>query len=339
MMMEYLRETVSDDTELVFVESGGTPGRPLTRLFHFVLACVAATRRSSGPSVNHVNVSAHGSALRKVVLTSVLLACKKPYIVHLHSGGFPNYLSQSHPFVRFFVRRMFQRASKIVVLGTVWREWVLRNMDVSPLNIRLVPNAVPGSAIMRETTMGNDPITFLFAGRLEPAKGVPELLEAWSSIRPGSVAKLILAGSVDPKYEDLGRCIKMLEGQGVEAVGWVSRDVLVGLYQEADVVILPSHYENLPLVVLEGMSHGLVPIATDVGAVCDVIDDGVNGIIVPVRDSQALASAMTSLIENPTHIRCMSSAAYWTWHEKFNLNTYRERLDGIYLEVSIEGSR
>ena len=83
----------------------------------------------------------------------------------------------------------------------------------------------------------------------------------------------------------------------VTVVDRVSEEEVVAQYRRHDLLVFPSTYEGFGLVVLEAMSQGLPVVATPVGCVPDLVRDGETGVIVPLRDSAALAEAVTRLMD------------------------------------------
>jgi glycosyltransferase involved in cell wall biosynthesis len=159
-------------------------------------------------------------------------------------------------------------------------------------DVAVAPNAIDASVFAEAAVerSGRESCTFLYAGRLDPEKGVDVLLRAFEQI-PG---KLVVAGS-GTEEENLRR----LAPDGVIFVGPTSRDELVRLYKEADVLVLPSRSEPWGMVLNEAAAAGLPLVATDeVGAAHDLIEHGVNGFRVPADDVDALAEALRRLAED-----------------------------------------
>jgi len=132
-------------------------------------------------------------------------------------------------------------------------------------------HAIPyGVEIPGELGAEDDPATVLFAGRLSPEKNIDVIAEATEGL------PRIIAGDGP------------LRALVPDALGFVSQEELSALYQRAAVVVLVSSREGLPNVVLEAMAHGKTVIATPVGGIPTVIEDGVTGLLVPVGDAVAL---------------------------------------------------
>jgi glycosyltransferase involved in cell wall biosynthesis len=112
--------------------------------------------------------------------------------------------------------------------------------------------------------------------------------------------------------------------------GWLGEAKRTELLANSDMLVLPSHAENLPMVIIEAFSHGLAVIATPVGAVPEVITDGFNGILVPPGDDTALARAIERMLLNQSLRESLGSAARRTHLERFEFNNYISRLAEIW---------
>jgi glycosyltransferase involved in cell wall biosynthesis len=156
-------------------------------------------------------------------------------------------------------------------------------------DVAIAPNAIDASVFAEAAVdrSGRESCTFLYAGRLDPEKGVDVLLRAFEQV-PG---RLVIAGSGTEE-----ECLRALAPKGVELVGPKTRGELVRLYAEADVLVLPSRSEPWGMVLNEAVAAGLPLVATDeVGAAHDLIEDGVNGFRIPAEDLSALAGALRQL--------------------------------------------
>ncbi len=151
----------------------------------------------------------------------------------------------------------------------------------------------------------------IFAGRIEPLKGIDTLLKAICLIRShhprlvDDVCVAIIGG--DPWAEspdaEMARLQQMRSDLGigdlVTFVGAKDQDVLPYYYAAAEMVIMPSHYESFGMVALEAMAMGTPVIASEVGGLAFLVQDGRNGYLVPSRDPEALAERIYELLTNP----------------------------------------
>ncbi len=188
-------------------------------------------------------------------------------------------------------RAMVRGASGFFVPGAAAADYV-RRFGVAEERIAVAPNAVDAELYSRAAVArrGRSDCTFLYAGRLDPEKGLDVLLRALERV-PGS---LELVGS----GRDESRLRSLANGR-VRFVGPLGRDELVERYAAADVFVLPSRSEPWGMVLNEAAAAGLPLVATEeVGAARDLIEDGVNGFVVPAGDELALADALMRLAEN-----------------------------------------
>lgn len=150
----------------------------------------------------------------------------------------------------------------------------------------------------------------LFAGRIEPLKGIDTLLRAISLIykqAPAAVENVcvsIIGGdpwSEDPddeitRLQEIGRDLGVMDM--VTFLGAKDQDILPDYYAAAEMVVMPSHYESFGMVALEAMAMGTPVIASEVGGLAFLVQDGVNGFHVPSRDPEALAERIYTLLED-----------------------------------------
>jgi glycosyltransferase involved in cell wall biosynthesis len=136
-----------------------------------------------------------------------------------------------------------------------------------------------------------DGLVFLYAGRLDPEKGLDILIEAMRDVP--ATAVLIGSGSLEAKLRALG-------GDRIRFIGQLDRDDLPPWYAAADAFVLPSRSEPWGMVLNEAAAAGLPIVATTaVGAAYDLVEPGVNGFRVPVDDVAALAEALRRLAADP----------------------------------------
>ena len=158
---------------------------------------------------------------------------------------------------------------------------------------------------------------FLLVSRLLADKGIREFAQAAARLRkalPG--VRTLLAGGLDPSPNSIDQ--KELDGwiaDGLEYLGHLS-DVRPAIAQ-ASVVVLPSYREGTPRSVLEGMAMGRAIITTDAPGCRETVKAGINGILVPPRNSEALFDAMVSLAGRDTVIESMGRASRQIAEEKY----------------------
>jgi len=171
------------------------------------------------------------------------------------------------------------------------------------------------------------PFKILFLARVEMAKGLKELVDAFDSLcEKYEDMKLIIAGS--------GSADKFIskrreQNNRIEALGYVSGNDKAQAYDGASLYVLPSYTEGMPNSLLEAMSFGLPLVCTPVGGIKDIVIDGVNGILVSPKSADDLYDAIERLYLNRELASSMSLNNYKE-SERFYSRNVVQRLEDIY---------
>ena len=148
----------------------------------------------------------------------------------------------------------------------------------------------------------------VFVGRLAPQKGVRTLVEAARLIRTLG-AQVLLVGD-GPQRATLEREVRRLGvDDEVHFFGFAPHERVPAVLSHADLLVLPSLYEELGTILLEAMWMGVPIVASRTGGIPGIIDDGVNGLLVPPGDSEALARAIDRVLSSPDLARRLGEAA------------------------------
>jgi glycosyltransferase involved in cell wall biosynthesis len=225
----------------------------------------------------------------------------------------------------------------VLTTGKVWQGFVTSTFQLPQARVEVLANGVPGPATL-DNTLKETPPRILFLGALHPDKGIPELIEALTSARIRDLAwSATLAGG-----GDVALTRSRIEAAGladrISVPGWRPPDGVHRLLEVSSILALPSHVENLPLSLLEGMAYGLCPVTTPVGAIGDVIENGRNGLLVPPGRASTLAAALHHILSDDGLRRTLAANARTTYLERFTLDTMRKGLDAIYARL-LDGER
>ena len=184
-----------------------------------------------------------------------------------------------------------RRAAHVFCPSSYLRELAV-GWGVSADRVSVLPNPYPPLPELAprdelKRSFGMNGRTLAFAGRLTAQKSLGTALEALAAV---DGVTLLIAGEGDER-EPLERRVGELGlGERVRFLGAQPRERVVELFRAADASILSSSWENFPHTVVEALSAGTPVLATSVGGVAEVVQDGVNGLLVPPGDSAALAS-------------------------------------------------
>lgn len=218
-----------------------------------------------------------------------------------------------------------------VVANSVANE--LQQYPTQNKTINVVGNGIDASLFTPAVKKGNDPY-ILFTGRLSYRKGLFDLIECGkhickhypdvSFVIPGSGR---LAQTLQEKVQELGIANQF------KFLGFVPREELIRLYQNATLYVLPSHYEGLPTVLLEAMSCGLPVVATAVSGNLDVITQGKNGILVPPKSPEKLAEAIASLLDDEQKRETLGHNARKTIEEHYTWDIISNKFLAYYASL------
>jgi glycosyltransferase involved in cell wall biosynthesis len=298
----------------------------------FLYAC--AIKRDVG--VIHLNAAVRASLWRKFGLALVARTFGVPIVIHLHGGGFDNAYGKMGPKGQRMTRWLFRQAQVCIVLGEYWGNFIRKTFDLAPAQVVVLMNAVPTPAVTAPRDFTVRPLHILFLGEVGERKGVHILLKALASLAsrqaPGHDWRCTIAGNGNLEvFQQQARSLGLADR--VTFPGWLSPAATESLLQSAQVLVLPTFAENLPMSVLEGLAHGLVVISTPVGAIPEVVQDGENGLIIPVGDVAALSSALTQVLDDPETATRLAAAARQTFAERLSLAPYCRNLAALYRRV------
>jgi len=192
----------------------------------------------------------------------------------------------------------------------------------------------------------------LFVGRIEPLKGIDTLIKAIGLMRAEGlfVCLAVIGGEpeVDPENSsvEMSRLNAMCEEAGVSDLvtflGKRGQETLPYYYSAAEVVVVPSHYESFGMVALEAMSCGVPVVASQVGGLAFLVQDGVTGFTVPVDEPIELADRITRILcdsdlhdELGRHATIVAKEYAWEKIAKRIISLYENLLETSVKEVSI----
>src|SRR5215212_9595949 len=209
------------------------------------------------------------------------------------------------------IERWGERSAEAVVVITPRLYRLLLSDGVEEDRLHLIPPGVNPSLFVgpfEDPFSGVGKPRVLFVGRLTPQKGVGTLVAAVGLLKDPS-ARVLLVGD-GPERPALERQAERIGvGDRLHFVGFLAHERLPAMFSHADLLVLPSLYEELGTVLLEAMQAGLPIVASKTGGVPDVIEDGVNGLLVPPADPGALARAIDRLLADSGLARRLSEGA------------------------------
>jgi glycosyltransferase involved in cell wall biosynthesis len=294
----------------------------------------------------------------------------RPDIIHLHSLSIAPYvrlvaiqnqipmIATSHlepdsqkvaPFWRIQINRYMSElwGDRLIAISREIQQFFEVSLQVNPKRVKLVYHGVdethfrPPSLEERRSarlqySLQDDDRVLCLIGRLDPIKGHDVLIEALSILqRQNFKVTALIAGKSygDEQARVMQQAQAAQVSESIHCLGMVdSRQVLWA----SDMIILPSRREGFPLVILEGMLCGIIPIRTPAAGVFDQIEDGVNGWIIPFDDAEALATRIRETFENIELKIKLSTQALRFSQERFTLEHMMLQTVSVYDEVLVK---
>jgi glycosyltransferase involved in cell wall biosynthesis len=200
------------------------------------------------------------------------------------------------------------------------------------VNLDDYEQAAPRHRIRAELNIPDDEPVLCCVGRLDQQKGLDVLLEAFSWLPPSlRHVKLWLVGDgpLHAYLHEQARRMDLLN----RVKFWGFRKDIPQLLRAADIFVLPSRFEAMPLSILEAMAVGLPCIVSDVGENALMVEHGINGLVFPIEDVKALADAMEQLLNDPLRCKTMSRASLEK-SVKYSDNITVKRLNQVYEQIA-----
>lgn len=187
-------------------------------------------------------------------------------------------------------------------------------------------------AVRNDLKLTQEAVICITVGRLVPVKGQMDLINAFPKvIEQHPNAHLLIVGEGELREELLQQVTHLKLTSNIHFLGW--RTDIPNLLGASDIFVLPSLNEGLGLVLLEAMAQHLPTIATHVGGVPEVVNDGQTGLLVPAQSPQALTQAINQLIASPTKRMEMGEAGYQRAVTTFSIETTVEKTENIYRKL------
>jgi glycosyltransferase involved in cell wall biosynthesis len=314
--------------EIVPTHRGAGATRRLLVFGSALLRLAAWSLRGRGRIV-HVHSTVRGSMYRKSICVLAAKGLRRRVVLQLHSGpgDIATFAAGLGRLQGSFLRLAFRAADTVLAVSSASAA-ALAEAFAAP-DIRVIPNPAPAGppAVPRRTGDG-DPLAVYLGGFANPVKGGDVLLAALE-LPELEGRRFVLAGPGEPP--EAGR--RLLDSRdGLQWRGWLEPGAKDEILRLAEVFVLPSTSEGLPMALLEAMSYGLAIVATDVGGVPDVAHDGADALIVPAADPAALAAAVARLAADPG-LRGQLGEAARAQALSLGPEQVAEQVDAVYREL------
>lgn len=255
----------------------------------------------------HVHTAAGTDFYRSSKIIDLAKRHKKKVVLHSHASQFKDFYEATSDIGKRDISNTLRKANVLIALSESWAKW-FEKIGVDPNKIVVLHNITDYPQILKDSFNSamsdatSRPVRFLFMGEIGHRKGVFDIIRALSHHKAEIEGKLELRIGGNKMENELLNAIK--EGDLTETVkfdGWVTGMKKIELLNWADVYILPSFNEGLPISILEAMSYKMPIISTPVGGIPEVVDNE-NGILVTPGNYEEIFSAMKYYLDNKSDI-------------------------------------
>lgn len=239
-----------------------------------------------------------------------------------------------------------RRSAMMIAVCEATRKELIQALKIAPDKVRVVRNGIEErrvepqavDALRREFGCGDDEKLVAYVGRIAYHKGTGLLVEAAEIVAAGMPEARFVAVGEGPMVEELRlrTAAGPLTGRFIVAG---RRSDAVDIIAAADLLILPSLSEGLPLTLLEAAMTGTAMVASDTGGIPEVVIDGETGLLVPVGDSRRLAGAIERLLADDQKRKSMGVAARRLWERRFTVPRMIDGMEEIYSKVAVSAAR
>ena len=321
------------DYENVYVDLVGVVEYPLFKYPPYTIALgsqMARITRQNSLDFLHVHYSIpHSSA---AFLARELTG--KPYVVTLHGSDVT--LLGSDPAYEPVNTMSVERADAITAVSKFMADEAHKSLGIEQ-DIKVIPNFVdpdefhPAPCQVLEERSERD-IVVIHVSNFRKVKRIQDLIYAMRIVtKEAPDSKLLLVGDGPERYnvESLVRELDLKEN--VLLTGY--RSDVPDMLRCADVLVLCSQTESAPLTILEAMSSGVPVVATRVGGIPEIIKDGQNGYLVPVKSPEEIAEKLVLLNNSPDNIRNLAESARETIIEKYSISKILDQYKQVYESI------
>ncbi|HBS25785.1 MAG TPA: glycosyl transferase family 1 [Gammaproteobacteria bacterium] len=258
---------------------------------------------------------------------------KVPVVYTPHSWVFAPGTPKLESTVGWMIERSLRhRTDAVIAVSSFERDLGIQRGVVHPDQITVIHNGLPDTDITTSaSTVPTDPCRIICVARFETQKDQATLLRAVAQLPVGKVELVFVGnGSLMEEARELANELKI-----VDSIVWKGAiDSVETELLAADLFVLPTRWESLPLSIIEAMRAGLPVIASDVGGISEVVIDGDTGLVVPSGSVSAMQKAILKLVSDPDLLLAMGKAGRARFEQHFSLDNMIQPTMALYQTVA-----
>lgn len=287
--------------------------------------------RKNKIDVVHFHVAQKSSFYRKALLAK-LVPRRTKVIFHMHASQFDTFYKLAGKKAKKKIQRELSRLDGLVVLS---EEWAAFYEQITDAPIEIIENAVMVEEQPKYNPRATEIITL---GRLGKRKGSYDILHVAKQLE-SEFPNVCFTLFGDGEIEEVEREMEALASQNVRLGGWLLKEDRDEIVAGTVLHLLPSYQEGLPMSILETMSEGIPNLASDVGGIPQVIQDGENGMLIKPGDISSMVEKLRYFLTDEKLREKLSQASYEKIKTDFSLEKYFEKWDRYYESLLEEESQ
>lgn len=276
------------------------------RLWWFVYSYICIFLRllfDKNVKILHLHTAADGSFWRKSMLVSLGKLFQRKVILHVHASRFKDFFNDASNSKKEKILSTIKNVDVLIVLSESWKFW-FEGIGVPKSKIVVLHNITPYPTLIDDARVDDKKMHLLFMGELGQRKGVFDVIRALTKHHKEVEGNLEFRIGGNRHEKELVQAIS--DGNLYDIVkfeGWVGGEKKLRLLNWADVFILPSYNEGLPISILEAMSYGHPIISSPVGGIPEIVKNNENGILVNPGDDEQIFKAIEYYMSDKRRIQ------------------------------------
>lgn len=290
------RDEIFQPTSLTYICTNSRFGT-FKGLFRWLNTLFALPFQRKKKEILHIHITTGKSFYRKLTIAAWGRILGYTVLLQWHGGRARSFFDKG--INRTFLKFLGKIISSFIVLTQSWKEYFKNYLPEAKITV--IPN--PVRTFEKEPVTVPHKITFLFLGNIDSRKGIFDLTAALNNVKSHpNLFQLIICG----KGED-SALNQVINKSGLNEIvdfrGWVGDSEKNEVFKRANVVVLPSYAEALPMCLLEGMAHRKALIGTDVGGIPEIIENLGNGILIEKGNIKELTDALLFYLDSPDKVK------------------------------------